>query len=87
MSSVAWVYLARWSHEIILADTMVDWLDEGEQTMDMRTLWNSCVGLLTTARLMTLIAVVDRDDGAAVHQGNIPGSRDGPTDIHFAVLL
>ena len=53
---------------------MVDWLAEGEQTMDMRTLWRSCVGLLATVRLATLIAMVDRDGGAAVHQGNIRGS-------------
>jgi len=45
-----WVSLARWSHEVILGDIMVDWLAEGGQTVDMRALWESCVGLLTTTR-------------------------------------
>ena len=57
-----------------LGDTVVDWLAEGGQTMDMRALWRSFVGPPTTARLMSLIAMVDRDDGAAVHQGIIQGS-------------
>ena len=45
-----WVSLAQWSHGEILGDIMVDWLAEGGQTVDMRTLWESCVGLLTTTR-------------------------------------
>ena len=78
MSLVAWVYLAQWSHEAMVGDTMVDWLAEGGQTVDMRALWESCVGILTAAKLMTLITTVDRDDGATVHQGKIRGSRHDP---------
>jgi len=62
-----WVSLARWSHEAIPGDIMVDWLAEGGQTVDMRALWESCVGLLTTTRSTVLIAIVDRDDRTAVH--------------------
>jgi len=51
---------------------MVDWLAEGGQTVDMRALWESRVGPPTTVRLMSsLIAIIDHDDRAAVHQGNI----------------
>ena len=64
---MAWVYLARWSHEVMLGDTMVDWLAEGGQTVDMRALGESRVGLPIAARLMTLIVIADRDDGATVH--------------------
>jgi len=35
--------------------------------MAMRTLGRSRVGLLITARLMSLIAIADRDDRAAVY--------------------
>jgi len=69
--SYALVYLARWSHEAMLGDTMVDWLAEGGQTVDMCTLWTSRVSLLTTTRLMSLIAIVDHDDGATVYQGEL----------------
>ena len=55
----------------IPGDIMVDWLAEGGQTVDMRTLWSSRVCLLTTAGLTTLIAIADRDDGAPVHQGTV----------------
>ena len=55
------------SHGTMPGDTMVDWLAEGGQTVDMRSLWASRVSLLTTARLTTLITIVDRDDGATVH--------------------
>ena len=72
-----WVYFTPWSHEAILGDTLVDWLAEGGQTMDMRALCESRVCILTTRRLMSLIAMLDRDDGASVHQGNIRGSRHG----------
>jgi len=47
-------YLGRWSHEAMLGDTLVDWLAEGGQTMDMRILWRSRVGLLITARLFNV---------------------------------
>ena len=83
MSPVAWVYLARLFHDAILGDTMIDWLAEGGQTVDMRALWKSCVGLLTTAGLMILITIVDPDNGAAVHQGNIRGNWRGPIWCSF----
>jgi len=60
----------------IPGDIMVDWLAEGGQTVDMRTLWQSHVRLLATAGLTTLISIVDRDDGAAVHQGSVLGGGD-----------
>jgi len=55
----------------MLGDTLVDWLAEGGQTMEMRTLGTSRVGLPITARLMSLIAIVDHDDGATVYQGEL----------------
>jgi len=61
------VHLVRESHGAMLGDTMVDWLAEGGQTIDMRMLWASRVSPLTTTRLTTLIAIVDHDGGAAVH--------------------
>jgi len=61
------VHLVRESHEEMLGDTMADWLAEGGQTIDVYTLWASRVSLLTITRLTALIAIVDRDDGAAVH--------------------
>ena len=82
-----WVSLARWSHEVILGDTMVDWLAEGGQTMDMRALGESRVGLLITAKLITLISIVDRDNGAAVYQGNFRGSRRGSAAVLILPFL
>ena len=62
----------------MLGDTLVDWLDEGGQTVDMRALWESRVRLLTPARSMILTAITDHDDRAAVHQGNVRRSPHGP---------
>ena len=39
--------------------------------MQMRALGTSRVGLPTNSRLTSLITIVGRDDGAAVHQGNV----------------
>jgi len=52
---------------------MVDWLAEGGQTVDMRTLWTSHVGLFANPRLAKLIATIDSNHGAAVYQGNVRG--------------
>ena len=48
---------------------MSDWLTEGGQTIDMRTLWVSHVSLLVVVKPTTLIVDVDHDDRATVHQG------------------
>ena len=40
-----WVRYVREFHVAIPGDIMVDWLAEGGQTIDMRTLWASRVGL------------------------------------------
>jgi len=61
------VHLVWESHGAMLGDTMADWLAEGGQTIDMHILWSARVSPPTTTRLTTLIAIVDRDDGAAVH--------------------
>lgn len=48
-------------------DDLVEWMAERGRTIDFRNLGESHVRVLTTANLMKLILVVDRDNGAAVH--------------------
>ena len=58
-------------------DTLVDWLAEGEQTIDLRTLWASHVSLrLATTGLVILTEIPDHDDGAAIHQGALEKVND-----------
>ena len=73
------------SYEAMLGDTLVDWLAEGGQTMHTRALWESRVGLPTTVGLMSLIVIADRDDGAAVHQGNFRWVSKVRCGVHFTL--
>lgn len=66
-----------------IGDTLADWLDDGGQTIDARSLWASHVSLPTTIRSEVLTAILDRDDGAAVHQGNMEGIPDDSAKYSF----
>lgn len=68
------VSIFRESYGVIPGDRMVDWLADGGQTIDLRTLWTSHVRRPVFANSTTLIVLVDRNNTTAVYQGNVDGS-------------
>ena len=76
VSTMILVCLGWRFHDTIPGDTIDDWLTEGGQTVDMRSLWTSHVRLLVDIGAAVLTEVVDRDDRAAVCQGIVEENLD-----------